>query len=43
MKGIYMRFNDKLKYLYGKVIIKSSIFNIIINNFELNVKKKLFY
>ena len=36
-----MRFNDKLKYLYGKVIIKSSIFNIIINNFELNVKKKI--
>ena len=34
-----MRFNDKLKYLYGKVIIKSSIFNIIINNFELNMKK----
>ena len=42
MKGIYMRFNDKLKYLYGKVIIKSSIFNIIINNFELNVKKNCF-
>ena len=34
-----MRFNDKLKCLYGKVRIKSSIFNIIINNFELNVKK----
>ena len=34
-----MRFNDKLKYLYGKVRIKSSIFNIITNNFELNVKK----
>ena len=38
-----MRFNDKLKCLYDKVRIKSSIFNIIINNFELNVKKKLFY
>ena len=35
-----MRYNDKLKCLYGKVRIKSSIFNIIINNFELNVKKK---
>ena len=34
-----MRFNDKLKYLYGKVIIKSSIFNIIINNVELNMTK----
>ena len=36
-----MRFNDILKCLYGKVRIKSSIFNIIINNFELNVKKKI--
>ena len=35
-----MRFNDKLKCLYGKVRIKSSIFNIITNNFEVNVKKK---
>ena len=38
-----MRFNDKLKCLYGKVRIKLSIFNIITNNFEVNVKKKLFY
>ena len=36
-----MRFNDKLKCLYGKVKIKSSIFNIITNNFELNVKIKI--
>ena len=36
-----MRFNDKLKCLYGKVRIKSSNFNIITNNFELNVKKKI--
>ena len=35
-----MKFKDKLKCLYGKVRIKSSIFNIITNNFELNVKKK---
>ena len=37
-----MRFNDKLKYLYGKMRIESPILNIITNNFELNVKKKLF-
>ena len=36
-----MRFNYKLKCLYGKVRIKSSNFNIITNNFELNVKKKI--
>ena len=36
-----MRFNDKLKCLHGNVRIKSSIFNIITNNFELNVKKKI--
>ena len=36
-----MRFNDKLK-LYGNVRIKSSIFNIITNNFELKVKKEYF-
>ena len=38
-----MRFNDKLKYLYGKMRIKSPILNIITNNFELNVKKKIVY
>ena len=30
-----MRFNDKFKCLHGNVRIKSSIFNIITNNFEL--------
>ena len=34
-----MGFRDKLKYLYGKVRIKSSILNIITNNIELNMKK----
>ena len=38
-----MRFNDKLKYLYGKMRIESPILNIITNNFELNVKKKIVY
>ena len=37
-----MGFRDKLKYLYGKVRIKSSILNIITNNFDLNVKKNCF-